>query len=67
MSFWSEIKQRRITQIVVTYLAGGWIVTSVVDQVGHLADVLAHGLDDLRVLGDGAGADPARDDLDGTL
>ena len=33
MSFWSEIKQRRITQIVVTYLAGGWIVTSVVDQV----------------------------------
>ncbi len=33
MSLWSEIKQRRITQIVVTYLAGGWIVTSVVDQV----------------------------------
>jgi TolB-like protein len=33
LSLWSEIKQRRITQIVVTYLAGGWIVTSVVDQV----------------------------------
>ena len=33
MSLWSEIKQRRITQIVVTYLAGGWIVTSFVDQV----------------------------------
>ncbi len=33
MSLWSEIRQRRITQIVVTYLAGGWIVTSVVDQV----------------------------------
>ena len=33
MKLWSEIKQRRITQIVVTYLAGGWIVTSVIDQV----------------------------------
>ena len=33
MSLWSEMRQRRITQIVVTYLAGGWIVTSVVDQV----------------------------------
>jgi TolB-like protein len=33
LSLWSEIRQRRITQIVVTYLAGGWIVTSVVDQV----------------------------------
>lgn len=32
MSLWSEIKQRRITQIVVAYLVGGWIVVSVVDQ-----------------------------------
>ena len=33
MSLWSEIKQRRITQIVVSYLVGGWIAVSVVDQV----------------------------------
>jgi serine/threonine-protein kinase len=32
LSLWSEIKQRRITQIVVTYLVTGWIVVSVVDQ-----------------------------------
>lgn len=33
MSLWQEIKQRRITQIVVAYLAGGWMVLAVVDQV----------------------------------
>ena len=33
MSFWSEIKQRRITQIIVAYLAGGWMMLAVVDQV----------------------------------
>ena len=33
MSLWSEVKQRRITQIVLTYLAGGWMVLAVVDQV----------------------------------
>ncbi|NNF38943.1 MAG: hypothetical protein HKN71_09760 [Gemmatimonadetes bacterium] len=33
MTFWSEIKQRRITQIVITYLVGGWIVLGVFDQV----------------------------------
>jgi serine/threonine-protein kinase len=33
LSFWTEIKQRRITQIVLTYLAGGWLVLAVVDQV----------------------------------
>jgi eukaryotic-like serine/threonine-protein kinase len=33
MSLWSEIKQRRITQIVLAYLAGGWMVLAVVDQV----------------------------------
>lgn len=33
MSIWTEIKQRRITQIVITYLAGGWMALAVVDQV----------------------------------
>jgi TolB-like protein len=33
LSLWSEIKQRRITQIVIAYLVGGWIAVSVVDQV----------------------------------
>jgi serine/threonine-protein kinase len=33
LSIWSQIKQRRITQIVLTYLAGGWLVLAVVDQV----------------------------------
>jgi TolB-like protein len=32
VSLWSEIKQRRITQIVIAYLVGGWIVVSVIDQ-----------------------------------
>jgi TolB-like protein len=33
LSLWSEIRQRRITQIVITYLAGGWMVLAVFDQV----------------------------------
>ncbi|MGE3707837.1 MAG: hypothetical protein AB7I13_21390, partial [Vicinamibacterales bacterium] len=33
MGVWKEIKQRRITQIVVTYLATGWMALAVVDQV----------------------------------
>lgn len=33
MSLWSEIRQRRITQVVFAYLAGGWMVLAVVDQV----------------------------------
>lgn len=33
MSLWSEIKQRRMTQVVFAYLAGGWMVTTVIDQV----------------------------------
>lgn len=33
MGLWTEIKQRRITQIVLAYLAGGWLVLAVVDQV----------------------------------
>lgn len=33
MGLWSEIRQRRITQIVFTYLAGGWMVLAVFDQV----------------------------------
>ena len=32
MSLWAEIKQRRITQIVITYLAGGWMVLAAFDQ-----------------------------------
>lgn len=33
MKIWAEIKQRRITQIVVTYLASGWLVLAVLDQL----------------------------------
>lgn len=33
MSLWSEIRQRRITQVVFAYLAGGWMVLAVIDQV----------------------------------
>ena len=33
MSLWSQIKQRRITQVVFAYLAGGWMVLAVIDQV----------------------------------
>lgn len=33
MGLWNEIKQRRVTQIVLTYLAGGWMALAVVDQV----------------------------------
>ncbi len=33
MSLWAELKQRRITQIVLGYLVGGWIAVSVIDQV----------------------------------
>ncbi len=33
MGLWGEIKQRRITQVVLAYLAGGWMVLAVVDQV----------------------------------
>ncbi len=33
MGLWHEIKQRRITQIFLTYLAGGWMALAVVDQV----------------------------------
>jgi TolB-like protein len=30
---WGEVKQRRITQIVVAYLAAGWMAATVVDQL----------------------------------
>jgi serine/threonine-protein kinase len=33
LSLWTEVRQRRITQIVVTYLAGGWMALAVVDQL----------------------------------
>lgn len=33
MSLWSELKQRRITQVVLAYLAGGYLVLTVIDQV----------------------------------
>jgi TolB-like protein len=33
VSLWGQVKQRRITQIVIAYLAGGWMVLAVVDQV----------------------------------
>lgn len=31
MKLWDELKERRITQIMVAYLAGGWIAVNVVD------------------------------------
>ena len=37
MSLWSEVKQRRITQIVVAYLAAGWMANTVVDQLVNRA------------------------------
>ncbi len=37
MSLWSEIRQRRITQIVVAYLAAGWMANTVVDQLVNRA------------------------------
>lgn len=33
MSLWSELKQRRITQILISFLVGGWIILQVVDQM----------------------------------
>ena len=33
MGVWGEVKQRRITQIVVAYLAAGWMAATVVDQL----------------------------------
>ncbi len=33
MGLWGEVKQRRITQIVVAYLAAGWMAATVVDQL----------------------------------
>jgi TolB-like protein len=33
LTFWAEIKQRRITQIVIAYLAAGWMANTVVDQL----------------------------------
>jgi hypothetical protein len=33
LSLWGEVKQRRITQIVFAYLAGGYVALTVVDQV----------------------------------
>ncbi|MDP2955872.1 MAG: hypothetical protein Q8N53_05590 [Longimicrobiales bacterium] len=35
MTIWAEIKHRRITQIVLTYMAGGWVVLAVIDQLGN--------------------------------
>jgi TolB-like protein len=33
VSLWTEIRQRRITQIVIAYLTAGWIMLAVFDQV----------------------------------
>jgi TolB-like protein len=33
LSLWGQIKQRRVTQIVLAYLAAGWMTLAVVDQV----------------------------------
>jgi TolB-like protein len=33
VKIWDELKERRITQVVIAYLAGGWIVLAGVDQL----------------------------------
>lgn len=33
VKIWDELKERRITQIVIAYLAGGWIAVTVVDSL----------------------------------
>ena len=33
MKIWDELKERRITQVVIGYLAAGWLVLAVVDQL----------------------------------
>lgn len=33
MSLWTQVRQRRITQIALSYVVGGWILLQVVDQV----------------------------------
>lgn len=33
MSLWSEVRQRRITQVVFAYLAGGWMVLAVISEL----------------------------------
>ncbi len=33
MKLWDELKERRITQVVIAYLAAGWLVLAVVDQL----------------------------------
>lgn len=33
MSLWTQIRERRITQILLSYLVGGWIILQVVDQL----------------------------------
>lgn len=35
MGFWADIRERRITQVVLTYLAGGWVGVAV---LGELVD-----------------------------
>ena len=32
MGLWSQVKNRRITQVLLAYLAGGWMALAVVDQ-----------------------------------
>lgn len=39
MGIWSDLKERRITQIVLTYLAAGWVVLAGVDQLADRAVV----------------------------
>ncbi len=33
MSFWKDLRQRRIIQILITYLAGGWVALAGMDQI----------------------------------
>jgi TolB-like protein len=35
VAFWSDIRQRRLFQIIAAYAAAGWIVLQAVDQLAH--------------------------------
>lgn len=54
MGLWQDMKQRRITQIVITYLAAGWVVLAGVDQLADRG-VVSELLYRLALLAYGAG------------
>ncbi len=54
MSFWSDLKERKLVQWAIAYLAGAWVLFEVSDAVGGrwgLPDVIYQGLFILLVFG----------------